>query len=64
MIEHTYNLDRYVRYYPHCVVQFMERPKPTKRKERYREPKVVKTKRFRSQIAAVMAANQWIGKLV
>lgn len=61
---HTSQQDRYVVFYPHCTVQFMERPKTTKRKEKYREPKVAMTKRFKSWKAADDAHKKWLGKLL
>lgn len=60
---HTSQLERY----GHVVGRYLfkyERPKPTKRGEKYREPKLVERKRFKNKSEAELANTQWSGLLV
>lgn len=45
------------------TVQFMARPALTRQKS-YREPVIVKKKRYRSKAEAEIAANHWERKLI
>lgn len=62
MIEHTHNKTHYAVQIG-TLVQFMARPSLTRQKS-YREPVIVKKKRYRSKIDAEVAAKQWEGKLI
>lgn len=57
MIEHTYNKPQYASIFGRTVV-FMARPGLTRQKK-YREPIVIKKKRFANKAEAEQAAKQW-----
>lgn len=62
MIDHTHDKTQYASVFGRTVV-FMARPKKTRQKA-YREPVVVKKKRFQNKAEANIAAKQWEGLLV
>lgn len=62
MIEHTSDKSHYAIPIGRTVL-FMARPERTRQKA-YREPVLVKKKRFRSKLDAMTAKMQWEGKLV
>lgn len=62
MISHTHHLTNFATIIGRTVI-FMSRPAKTRQKA-YREPVVVKRKRYQSKAQAELAKTQWEGQLI
>lgn len=62
MIEHTFHKSNLATIIGRTVI-FMSRPAKTRQKT-YREPVVVKKKRFANKVEAEIAKKQWEGELL